>query len=223
MTPAEHARQIDQQEFEAESKAIVARALARAAAIQFSERRRVETWIAAGEPVMQSMHADYVKRSILKAHQQARVITVDGEARTWQQWAQHLGVTRNTLNHRFRKLGSREAAIKFEPPVKRVKASEQSATKPRRQRQPYAKQHTSGGISMTQAQWAEHLGLSYDAFSQRIYRLGSFDAAVALGEKQRPGPKPGVVSNFRAPEGTGGGSTAQESSKITFSEVSENA
>ncbi|HWL30174.1 MAG TPA: hypothetical protein VNQ97_14835 [Burkholderiaceae bacterium] len=78
--------------------------------------------------------------------------------------------------------------------------------------------YTFEGVTLTVAQWAKLLGVSLPTLYARRRKLGTMEAAIALGGAQRPGPKPGVVSNLQAFQGTGAGSTAQETPNITFSQ-----
>ena len=48
-----------------------------------------------------------------------------------------------------------------------------------------APQHTVNGISRTMREWAEHLDISQNALSQRVFKLGSLEAAIALGSGDR--------------------------------------
>lgn len=68
--------------------------------------------------------------------------------------------------------------------------------------------HTYNGESLTVVQWAERLGVTSITLYVRRRKLGSMQAAIALGGAQRRGRKPappGVVSDFSGPLGTGGG------------------
>jgi hypothetical protein len=146
MTPAEHARQIDKQEFDADCKTARERAFNYAERCRQLEQQRVQAWMGVTNTVIH-------KTSQLHVSDRAHRHTVNGETKSLVQWANVLGITPNALLCRRRKLGSMEAAVAFRPT----------------------------------GRWARH------------------DA-------------PGVASNFPPSEGTGAGSTAQETPKITFSE-----
>lgn len=154
MTPAERARLIDQQEFEAECRAIRARALAYAKLCQKKELRRVKAWIDAPEVIAIHHQEQDFNRMHLKARtKRAKLHEVNGEALTLDQWALRIGKSKSALQQRIQKLGSLEAALAFKPT----------------------------------GRWA------------------------------------GVSSDFAPSEGTGAGSTAQETPEITFPEEAENA
>lgn len=153
MTPAERARLIDQQEFEAECRAIRARALAYARSCQKQERRRVKAWIDAPEVIAIHEVPDFNKVHLKARTKRAKLHEVNGEALTLDQWALRIGKSKSALQQRIQKLGSLEAALAFKPT----------------------------------GRWA------------------------------------GVSSDFAPSEGTGAGSTAQETPEITFPEEAENA
>lgn len=141
MTPAERARQIDREEFEAECAASRERALAHANKCREEEREKVRAAI---------------------------------------------------------------GAVEVTPP-KRLNA---------------AKLYTFGGATLTVAQWAERLGVKTPTLYVRRRKHGSMEVAIAMGGLLPLGKKatPPVLSNFAPSKGTGAGSTAQETSKITFSQ-----
>ena len=141
MTPAEQSRQIDREEFEAESMAARQRAIAHAKACRKLEKQKVRAWMKADEPV----EPTFVLGCKPTFH------CVNGEYRTFEQWANYLGIKKKAL-------------------------------------------------------------------LTRRHKLGSLEAAIAMGGPQRPGKRPGVSSDFAPSKGTGAGSTAQETPKITFSE-----
>ncbi|MGO7921685.1 hypothetical protein ACC755_21255 [Rhizobium ruizarguesonis] len=83
-----------------------------------------------------------------------------------------------------------------------------------------AHRHTVNGESKTLGEWAKIIGITPKALLGRRRRLGSMEAAIAFQPTGRwaKRPAPGVSLNFAPSEGTGAGSTAQETPKITFSE-----
>lgn len=54
--------------------------------------------------------------------------------------------------------------------------------------------HTYNGVSRTVAQWASHLGISAHTLANRRRRLGSFEAAIAMGGPTTGGPKPTLLT-----------------------------
>lgn len=79
-------------------------------------------------------------------------------------------------------------------------------------RHPNARLHTFNGMTMTVAEWASHLGIKHSALRTRIARRGSLAEALCMPK----GTYRGQGANFDPSEGTGGGSTAQESAQIDF-------
>lgn len=101
-------------------------------------------------------------------------IVYDGK--TAANWARQLGITRQAMQQRIAQWGSLEAAIGRGGP-------RQMRKKPK----PYRCKHTHDGKSC--ADWARELGISVVALYQRIARLGSLEAAVAMGGRNKPGRK----------------------------------
>jgi hypothetical protein len=198
VTPAERARQIDKEEFAAECAAVRKRALAYAKHCRKAERQRIKALSSGVEPAPVSFAAMKIGREPVKH-------CVNGEYRTFDGWAKHLGVTTGALLARRRKLGSLDAAI---------------AMGVGSQRGRLPKSIEFNGETRTFKQWAEHLGIKEDTLRQRMHYGRTVYEAIALGSHKGCG-KPGVVSNLPASERTGGGSTAQESPEITFSEKAE--
>lgn len=79
-----------------------------------------------------------------------------------------------------------------------------------------ARTYTHDGKSLTIAEWSRATGLTKSTIGARLRKGWSVERTLTT-PRDRRGPKPGVVSNLTAFEGTGAGSTAQETSKITFS------
>lgn len=79
------------------------------------------------------------------------------------------------------------------------------------------------GESLSLPEWADRVGLSVPAIRGRLQRGMTFEQAITA--KLKPGTHwtkqamsaPGVVKNFPAPEGTGGGPTTQEIPETEFS------
>lgn len=86
---------------------------------------------------------------------------------------------------------------------------------------------TVNGVTRTRREWADALGISYNAFMLRIRRYGPANAVErALAKatsKKLQGQTPGVVDDFTQVLGTGAGSTAQETTNIDFHKDTENA
>ena len=91
-------------------------------------------------------------------------------------WARKLGISRQAMQQRIAQWGSLEAAIGRGGP-------RQMRKKPKK----YQCRHTHGG--KTVAELALELGISAAILYRRIARLGSLEAAVALGGRNKPGRK----------------------------------
>jgi len=96
MTPAEHARFIEKQEFEAEAKAIRQRALAYAKQRRKQERDRIKA-ITSEKPSE--------PKPVLRIGRQAKPFTHNGETRTTADWAKHLGISESTIRRRIKDHG----------------------------------------------------------------------------------------------------------------------
>lgn len=73
------------------------------------------------------------------------------------------------------------------------------------------------GRALTILEWAAATGLSRGTLYQRLRDGWTIERALTVPMRGRCG-LPGVVADLSAIEGTGAGSTAQETPKITFSE-----
>lgn len=129
----------------------------------------------------------------------AKLYTVNGASKGLSEWAEVSGIPYRTLSARLRKGYTMEAALA-------VSRSFRSDTN----------LHTIDGQSKTLQQWADVAGISYDVLFARIRRGRSLAEALAMpnGRWSR-----GAGSDFEAFEGTGAGSTAQETPDIDFSEL----
>lgn len=82
---------------------------------------------------------------------------------------------------------------------------------------PTAKLYFHDGKLLSLRDWAQHLGMPYQRLANRVRR--NWPTELVLSQQNLKGRcRRGVVSNFEASEGTGAGSTAQETPEITFSE-----
>jgi hypothetical protein len=201
MTPAEHARMIDQQEFEAECRAVRERARQYTAERRRQERQRVDAWISGG-PALVSFAPKNSRRG-----RKPKLYTAFGEAKTLSEWSTLYSVHTHTLKQRLKD------GLPFEDSL---------TMKPRQ----FGQLHTVNGVSMTLHGWADHIGIAYDALLGRLRTGRTLAEALAMrGRKARShvSKGAGVVFNFAPVEGTGAGSTAQETPEITFSEKAENA
>lgn len=87
---------------------------------------------------------------------------------------------------------------------------------------------TCKGVTLTMAQWANRTGLTVSQIASRIRNDWTVERALTqpMGKRNRGwgmtgaahiAQAPGVGSNFGASQGTGGGTSAQDSPNITFS------
>ncbi len=190
MTPAERSRQIDKAEFEAECKAARERALAYSKQCRKLEKQKVRAWM--------RDDADPITAKFVYSGRPPMTYTVNGHSRTLAQWASHLGISIHTLTNRRRRLGSFEAAVAMGGTT-------------RSGREPIIVEFN--GQSRPLSHWAAIAGLKADTIHHRLRSGWSIaDALTTPAQRRR-----GVASNFEGSEGTGGGSTVQETPKITFS------
>ncbi|MGB3536869.1 MAG: hypothetical protein WBA42_01785 [Mesorhizobium sp.] len=198
MTPAEHARLIEQQELEAERTAIRERALRLVEQRRQEDRRKVENWIGKPQPAPSSRRPPSCSRP-------SKRYMLNGEAKTMTELTQIAGVSASTLKRRLASGMSIEDAVTMR-----------------------ARNHTRfyeiNGVSKSLKQWADHIGIACEALIGRTRRGRTLAEAVAMGGPIPRGRKArrGVSSDFVPFEGTGAGSTLQAIPEITFSEQAEN-
>ena len=150
-------------------------------------------------------------------------ITFDGVSQSVTDWALDYGITPKILIARLERGLSAAQAIKR--PMVTLPGQRLPIFSPHQRRQSPPKKtairtgrtYTHGDMTLNLKQWAELLGMSSDTLRYRI-RSGWDYADVFNTHRRASGPRPGVSSNFAASEGTGAGSTAQETFEITFSE-----
>lgn len=120
MTPSEHARLIDQQEFAAECLAVRQRAYALVADRRARMREAINAFL--GRPLWyveppKQTHVAKPKRTHLPSIKRGKpgvvpkLYTVDGVTRTRAEWAEQLGITKGALALKVHRLGSLEAVI----------------------------------------------------------------------------------------------------------------
>lgn len=76
------------------------------------------------------------------------------------------------------------------------------------------KVYTHDGKTLSAAEWSSIAGVSAATIDSRLRR--GWPLAYALSSGPRKGHRPGVSSNFAPLEGTGGGSTSQETTNLSF-------
>ncbi|MEP9373526.1 hypothetical protein [Mesorhizobium sp. KR1-2] len=115
MTPAERARLIDKQEFEAECRAVRERVYARLDAKRTADRAHVQGTMAIPvEPAFVKRPAEAKPAAPTPPHMPKRVgqpHTVAGRSLTRRQWAEELGITYNAINQMVHRFGSVEAVV----------------------------------------------------------------------------------------------------------------
>jgi hypothetical protein len=204
MTPAEHARLIEQQEFEAERKAVRQRALQYSKQRQQQERDRINRAFdkCANAIVPRNLNrAQKARARRLAGH--TKLYTYNGEAKSLSEWSDIIGTSYATLSQRLRSGMDIERALTMKPGGR-------------------AKLHTVNGVSKTMQEWADHIGITYMALMGRLQRH-SLAEAIAMPANCHPKTRRGVSSDLKALEGTGAGSIAQEIPEITFSKQADNA
>ncbi|MBO0141598.1 hypothetical protein JZX87_10555 [Agrobacterium sp. Ap1] len=196
MSSDAHARQIDKQEFEAASRAALQRALAYSKKCRKQERQLVRAWI--------KDKKQPVKSSFIFSGRPPATHTINGVTRTFAQWANHLGLTRDGLASRIERFGSLEASV---AKGKAVNVG----------RRPVILEFE--GRSLPLSQWAVITGLKPATIHCRLNAGWSVADTLTTCLHGTPG----VSSDFMPVEGTGAGSTVQETPNITFSGKVENA
>lgn len=122
MTPAERARLIDQQEFEAECRAVRHRVYSRLGIKQAEDRARVQRTmaipvqpafvkrpVAARQAVLEEQPAEPKPKYVRRHGPIAPVHSIAGRSLTRRQWAAELGITYNAMHQAVHRLGSIEA------------------------------------------------------------------------------------------------------------------
>lgn len=106
------------------------------------------------------------------------------------------------------------------------KASRSSVTKRTAKPKPKLIKHadrqlTLKGETLTMQQWADRTGLTVAQIAARLRDHWTVERALTqpVGKRNRGWGATGVVSDFAGSEGTGGGRSAQDSPKISFSEL----
>jgi hypothetical protein len=159
MTPAERARQIDSEEFEAECTAIRQRALAYATNCRKIEAVKLKAWLNEEK----KPRARTVRCGLMRHHQSA----IEAASRA--------NVAKAKRLHAF-------------------------------------------GQSLSLRGWAEETGLSEGTIRSRLKYGWTLEEALSRDVQVHCRSTPGVSSDFAPLEGTGAGSTAQETPNLTFSQ-----
>jgi hypothetical protein len=201
MTPEERARHIDKEEFEAECAAIRQRAYATIGRKTHIDER-VQAWIDRVEHIVDApkrpfmAHSSPIKRAMAKETSKRALASranryeAFGENLTISEWAEKTGIPVNTIRNRMFRGNSFENAVS----PKLVKPKIVANAQPKRKQPKPVKviapkiskveRITINGLSLTRAEWAEHLGITYGALMVRMSRLGSTEAAVNLDKKR---------------------------------------
>ena len=148
-----------------------------------TEKQKFKAWL-------RDAPASPVGPAPLTTKREANTYTVEGVSRTVEGWADHIGISRSAVVARMKKFGSMEAAVSAGIGNMRGKRIVTLAV---------------DGEARTLQQWADCLGITYLALSQRIHTKGSLEAAILMGGPQRRGRASGVVSDLSERVGTGVG------------------
>lgn len=126
MMPAEHARLIDKQEFEAECQAVRNRVLDCISIKQAEDRARVQRFIEKPIPpgvfqrsltgcrpaASEAPKPSYQRKVNRLPTRNAGIHAIAGMSLTRRQWAEELGITYNAMNQAVHRLGSVEAVVR---------------------------------------------------------------------------------------------------------------
>lgn len=196
MTPAERARLIDRQEFEAECRAV------REKALRYAQARRQEEAARWAKIVATDTPKPKPKAGVVPIGRKPKLYTCNGETKSLTEWATEYNLDYGTLAARLRKGIPLDRAL----------------TMKRRARP--QRLHTVNGVSKTLEEWAEHAGIKYNTLIARMRNGRTLTEALAV--PKGTGRWRGVSSNFEASAGTGAGGTAQETPDLTFSKQVDN-
>ncbi|WP_265519495.1 hypothetical protein [Nitratireductor luteus] len=153
MTPAERARHIDRQEYEAECRAARERALHRAEARRQQAAARVAEWIGKEPPPSLNTRP--------RPSRKPKLYTYNGASKSLSEWASCCGVDYQTLARRIRSGMAIEQALTMKPRAR-------------------AQQHTVNGVSKTLAEWAKHVDIKYDTLIARMFNGRTLAEALAM-------------------------------------------
>jgi hypothetical protein len=183
MTPAEHARLTDRQEFEAECNAVRQRAFQRVKDLRQSEKQRIRRWIETPvkDVVPIALTIEQRERLIRKGalpadHTRkfnptiAKLYRFNGQSRTLADWARIKGISIDTLRARLHN------GVPFA-----------TALTMRKGERVNAKTYTIGDVTKTVRQWADHVGISYDTLAHRLRYGHSIAEAIAMPVRHKRG------------------------------------
>ncbi|MBB4067170.1 hypothetical protein [Gellertiella hungarica] len=202
MTPAERARQIDEEEFRHESDQLRARAFAYAEARRKEEAERFKHIRAEADRSYQNRKRKAENPTLPRD----RLITFEGVTKQAHEWAKSLDLSHASFVRRCTKFGPEEAIRLGQ---RKVEHASRTLV-------------TANGERKPLHEWAKQIGITVSGIHRRIRRGMTLEEAVTAPRARRKSSSRnrnrGVVSNLSDLHGTGGGSAAQEISEITFSE-----
>jgi hypothetical protein len=137
-------------------------------------------------------------KSANRPGRKGRTLTFNGMTKTITEWSVITGTPVETINRRIR------AGLRIDDILSPKRLSGNRTRE----------LHTVNGKSLTLQQWADHLGISYEALMGRMRNGRTLAEAIAMPS----GRHPGVVSDFQAAEGTGAHPSAQEIPNLEISE-----
>ncbi|EEE35719.1 conserved hypothetical protein [Rhodobacteraceae bacterium KLH11] len=150
-----------------------------------------------------------------------RTITYKGETLTIDEWSVATGIPATTIKGRIANGWNIQRVLTQPIQIHTSRIDEQGRPKPRRKR---GTRFTYSGKTHTVREWSKITGIDVATINYRLRKGWSPERAlsepisVSNSRKAQRIEGPGVVSNFGASKGTGGGTSAQDTSKITFSE-----
>tara|TARA_R100000935_G_C2841561_1_gene171406 strand:- start:10094 stop:11014 length:921 start_codon:yes stop_codon:yes gene_type:complete len=164
-----------------------------------------------------------IKAAPKAPHRPAQTLTHNGQTRTIIEWANVIGVAHTTIHMRLRKGWSIEAALTPKP---------KHEPKPKRARRTFVTL-TYQGRTLKLAEWAKIVGVSLPTLCQRRKHGWTVEAMLSTPLTKRAdtatqlarrgltaddAQTPGVPSNLRPLQETGGGTFAQEIVNLNFSQ-----
>ncbi|UXN61722.1 hypothetical protein [Phyllobacterium zundukense] len=149
----------------------------------------------------------------------AKPYSLDGRTLTLAQWSKVTGIKVKTLQARLDRGWSNQQT--FETPLRGI------TDRLRVSRKNIAKLYECDGRALSLRQWSVVTGIPHQTLYARLSYGWSIERAIHEPQHRHNPSRvlasndntPGVVSNFTPSQGTGAGSTLQETPEITFSET----
>lgn len=173
MTPAQLARQIDREEFKAESAAALARALEYSKQCRENEARKSREWVTNAKSA----------KVFSPTRQPAKVYTFSGKTQTLMDWSAEIGVATITLRQRLRDGWPIERALS-EPVAAKASRTDTKDAPAKRPGPSNPKTYEFDGRTLTLTQWAEETGIPRITLYQRLHDGWAFDRAITTPHRK---------------------------------------